>query len=272
MPVNLGEALALARGRIDNVDARILLREATGATAAQILAFPERGIAPEAARRFCDWLARRVAGEPVAHLLGGREFYGRPFRVVPATLIPRPETELLVELALDRLQSTQAPQILDLGTGSGAIAVSLALERPDAAVCAIDYSPEALEFAQHNALALGACVDFRLGSWYAPVSERRFDLIASNPPYIAENDPHLGQGDLRFEPLTALASGPDGLNDLRHIVAQAATHLLPGRWLLLEHGYDQAEAVRLMLETAGFRAVASWRDLAGIERVSGGHL
>lgn len=272
LPVTLGDALARARGRIDPVDARILLREASGATTAQLIAFQERALAPDAARCYADWLERRAGGEPVAHILGSREFYGRPFRVSPATLIPRPDTELLVELGLHQLAGRQAPRILDLGTGSGAIAISIALECPQAEVWAVDFSPAALEIAQSNALALGARVQFQSGSWFSSLDAARFDCILSNPPYIAEADPHLSQGDLRFEPLTALASGADGLNDLCHIIHNAPEHLEDGGWLLLEHGYDQAEAVRALLEDAGFRGVHSWHDLAGIERVSGGHL
>lgn len=272
LPANLGEALALARGRIDTVDARILLREASGATAAQLIAFQERPLAPEAASLYLQWLERRLSGEPVAHILGEREFYGRSFRVSPATLIPRPETELLVELALHQTAGQPQPRILDLGTGSGAIAVSIALEMPHAQVTAVDFSPAALEVAQANALALGARVDFHSGNWFAALGPERFNCIVSNPPYIAEADPHLQQGDLRFEPITALASGADGLNDICHIIHAAPGHLEPGGWLLLEHGYDQAEAVRALLEDAGFLGVQSWHDIAGIERVSGGHL
>jgi len=271
LPATLGEALAQARGQVDTVDARILLREASGATVAQLVAFPERLLPPEAATRYAEWLARRIAGEPIAHILGQREFYGRAFRVSPATLIPRPETELLVELALHQLHRVEHPRILDLGTGSGAIAISLALESPGAEVLAVDFSPAALDIAQNNALALGAKVDFLSGSWFAPLADQRFNCIVSNPPYIAEADPHLAQGDLRFEPITALASGSDGLADLCHIIAHAAAHLEPGGWLLLEHGFDQAETVRNLLEDAGFTGVESWRDLADIERVSGGH-
>ena len=272
LPANLGEALALARGRIDTVDARILLREASGATAAQLIAFQERPLAPEAASLYLQWLERRLSGEPVAHILGEREFYGRSFRVSPATLIPRPETELLVELTLHQTAGQPQPRILDLGTGSGAIAVSIALEMPHAQVTAVDFSPAALEVAQANALALGARVDFHSGNWFAALGPERFNCIVSNPPYIAEADPHLQQGDLRFEPITALASGADGLNDICHIIHAAPDHLEPGAWLLLEHGYDQAEAVRALLEDAGFLGVQSWHDIAGIERVSGGHL
>ncbi|GAB2876534.1 peptide chain release factor N(5)-glutamine methyltransferase [Uliginosibacterium flavum] len=272
LPVNLGEALAQARGRIDAVDARVLLREASGATAAQLVAFAERALQPDAAQRYAEWLERRAAGEPIAHILGRREFYGRPFRVSAATLIPRPETELLVELALHQLNRVEHPRILDLGTGSGAIAVSLALECPGAEVYAVDFSPAAIEIAQNNAMALGAKVNFLSGSWFSPLAGQYFDCIVSNPPYIAEADPHLAQGDLRYEPITALASGSDGLADLCHIITHAPAHLETNGWLLLEHGYDQAEAVRDLLQDAGFSGVHSWRDLAGIERVSGGHL
>lgn len=270
LPATVGDALAQARKCLDAVDARILLRESSGATAAQIVAFPERPISEKSAVLFLQWVKRRADGEPVAHILGTREFYGRPFHVTPATLIPRPETELLVELALDLLGPDEAPSILDLGTGSGAIAISMALEKPEASVCAVDFSPAALDVAERNALSLGAKVEFLAGDWFAPVTERRFDCILANPPYIAEGDPHLQQGDLRFEPITALASGQDGLEDLCRIIMDARDHLLPGGWLLLEHGYDQAETVRVLLQDAGFCGVRSWQDLADIERVSGG--
>lgn len=268
LPTTLGEALALAAGRIDVVDARVLLREAAGCSAASILAFPERALDAAAAQRFCDWLSRREAGEPVAYLVGYREFYGRDFRVTPATLIPRPETELLVELTLEKLADLAAPRILDLGTGSGAIAVSLALELPAAKLLAVDVSADALAVAAENAERLGAPVRFRFGSWYEPLADERFDLIVSNPPYVAAGDAHLSQGDLRFEPVSALASGVDGLDDLRLIVAQAPRHLVAGGYLMLEHGYDQAEAVRGLLSAAGFIEVGSYADLAGIARVS----
>lgn len=271
LPATLGEALDLARGRIDRFDARVLLREAAGVTASTLVAYPERALPAGQAACFVDWLQRREAGEPVAYLIGEREFFGRRFRVSPATLIPRPDTELLVERALLAVKDITAPRLLDLGTGSGAIAISLALERPDAQVCAIDYSPDALDVAQGNALVLGASVRCLLGSWFQPVQGEQFDCIVSNPPYIAENDPHLGQGDLRFEPASALASGVQGLDDIRQIIAQAAGYLAQGGSLLLEHGYDQAEAVRTLLGDQGFRDVRSWQDLAGIERVSGGY-
>ena len=271
LPATLGEALQLARGRIDSVDAKLLLREASGCSAATLIGFPERALSPDAARQFVDWLLRRENGEPVAHLLGQREFYGRMFRVTPDTLIPRPDTELLVELALARLtQST--PSVLDLGTGTGAIAISIALEFASANVTAIDASAAAFAVAQDNAKALSASVRFLHGSWFEPVAEESFDLIVSNPPYIAADDAHLGQGDVRFEPLSALVAGSDGLDDICHIVSAAPAYLQPGGSLLLEHGYDQASAVRALLSASSFIEVRSWQDLAGIERVSGGRL
>jgi release factor glutamine methyltransferase len=274
LPATLGEALQAARGRIDSVDAKLLLRTASGYSAAALVGFPERALPPDAAQRYVDWLYRREAGEPVAHLLGQREFYGRMFGVTPDTLIPRPDTELLVELALGVLKSrAHAPaDVLDLGTGSGAIAISLALDCSYANVTAVDASAAALVVARDNAGKLDTLVRFLRGSWFEPAGGERFDLIVSNPPYIAANDVHLGQGDVRFEPLSALVAGGNGLDDIRHIVSTAPAHLKAGAWLLLEHGYDQAGAVRALLSAQGFAEVQSWQDLAGIERVSGGRL
>lgn len=268
LPATLGEALALARGRIDAVDARVLLREAASCSAASLVAFSERALAPEAAARYVDWLARRAAGEPVAYLTGYREFFGRDFHVTPATLIPRPETELLIELVLEKVRDAAAPRIVDLGTGSGAIAVTLALEIPTSQVTAVDASAAALAVAADNAARLGAQVRCLHGDWLAPCAGERFDFIVSNPPYVAEQDAHLSQGDLRFEPRSALAAGADGLDDIRRILAAAPASLLPGGCVLLEHGYDQSQAVRTLLREAGFSDVASHADLAGIPRVS----
>lgn len=217
-------------------------------------------------------LTRRLAGEPIAYLVGAREFYGRPFEVSPAVLIPRPDTELLVELALAHAPPGQAVEVLDLGTGSGCIAVTLALERPLARVTALDRSPAALAVARRNAARLDAHVEFLSSDWFAALGGRRFDLIVSNPPYIAAGDPHLSRGDIRFEPLAALAAGGDGLDDLRRLTATAGAHLKPGGALLLEHGYDQADAVQALLRASGFPRPRSWTDLSGIRRVSGGHL
>ncbi|WP_141059559.1 peptide chain release factor N(5)-glutamine methyltransferase [Stenotrophomonas rhizophila] len=218
-------------------------------------------------------LARRVAGEPVAYLLGHRGFWTLDLAVSPATLIPRPETELLVELALARLPVDTALAVADLGTGSGAIALALASERPQVDVTATDLSTAALDMARGNAARNGlARVRFVQGAWFAPLQGMRFDLIASNPPYIASNDPHLQQGDLRHEPATALASGIDGLDDIRLIVAGAGAHLLPGGWLLIEHGWDQGAAIRTLFEHAGFEQVHTERDLEQRDRVTRGCL
>lgn len=211
---------------------------------------------------------RRCQGEPVAYIVGQREFYGRPIRVSPATLIPRPETEHLVEAALQR--APQNARVLDIGTGSGCIALSLKLERPDLMVTAVDVSAAALGIARANAAELNAEVEFIESDLFTALDGRRFDLIASNPPYVPEADEHLSQGDLRFEPPNALASGPDGLDAIRLIVDQAKAHLAPGGWLLFEHGYDQGEAVQDLLKAAGYGEVFLEQDLAGQPRVSGG--
>lgn len=214
-------------------------------------------------------LARRIAGEPVAYLTGRRSFWTLELEVNADTLIPRPETELLVELALARLPDAEKINVADLGTGSGAIALSLAQERPRAWVIATDASAGALAVAKRNALSHGiGNVEFRQGSWFAPLSGERFDLIASNPPYIAVDDPHLQQGDLRFEPATALSSGSDGLEDIRDIVAHAGEHLVAGGWLLLEHGLEQGAAIRGLLEIAEFVEVETAQDLEMRNRVT----
>ena len=217
-------------------------------------------------------LARRLAGQPIAYLTGTREFYGRPFQVSPDVLIPRPDTELLVERALARIPPDRAMDVLDLGTGSGCIAITLALERPLARVTAVDRSVAALAVARRNADKLNAHVEFLTSDWFAALSGRNFDLIVSNPPYIAAADPHLARGDVRFEPLAALAAGLDGLDDLRQLTAAACAHLKPGGALLLEHGYDQADTVQALLRKHGIHHPESWADLSGIRRVSGGEL
>jgi release factor glutamine methyltransferase len=218
---------------------------------------------------FHTLLARRVAGEPVAYITGQWGFWTLQLEVTPATLIPRPETELLVEQALARLPADQPRAIADLGTGSGAIALALASERPLAQVLATDFSAQALAVATRNAARnTVANVAFVQGAWYAPLQGRRFDLIASNPPYIASDDPHLARGDLRFEPATALASGHDGLDDIRLIADGATAHLLPGGWLLLEHGWDQGAAIRALLQQAGLNEVETVQDLEQRDRVT----
>lgn len=254
-----------ARGEV-----QALLQTALGVNRAYLLAHPERVLTEQEFSRYQASLQRRLQGEPLAYILGEREFFGLSFKVTPATLIPRPDTELLVELALARI-TTAGCRVLDLGTGSGAIALAIAHVRPDAEVIAVDASETALSVARENASRLQIRnVCFVISDWFSALSGQRFDLIVSNPPYIAENDRHLAQGDLRFEPATALASGSDGLQDIRHIISEAGAHLAAGGWLMLEHGYDQAEQVRALLLKAGFKNIRSDKDLAGIERVSGG--
>jgi release factor glutamine methyltransferase len=255
---------------LDPLENRILLCHATGLSRVQLITQGDRPLGADEAARLTDLVTRRLQGEPIAYIVGKREFFGLDFQVGPAVLIPRPDTELIVELALGLLPA-HAPRLLDMGTGSGAIAVAVAHTRPDADVTALDVSPDALAVAQANAAANGARVRFLASSWFdALAADATFDVIASNPPYIAAGDAHLAQGDLRFEPVGALTDHADGLSALRTIVAGSPHHLVPGGWLLLEHGYDQAAAVRTLLADAGFTEVQSWQDLAGIERVSGG--
>ena len=263
---------------LPRAEARRLLASLTGQPLTWFMAHGDDPTDPNTATRFQTLAERRRAGEPLAYLLGQQEFYGRPFTVSPAVLIPRADTETLVETALEQLlllrqqRRTVPLSLLELGTGSGIIAITLALEAPDTGVHAVERSPEALAMAQQNAKALGAHrIHWHAGSWWqALASPRRFDLIVSNPPYIAAHDHHLQQGDLRFEPPQALAAGPDGLDDLRIIIGGAPAHLTSGGWLLLEHGYDQEAPVQALLRDAGFAEVFTRRDLAGQPRVSGG--
>jgi len=248
-------------------DVEILLAHVLGKPRSYFVAWPEAVLSAGEVAAFEALLARRVAGEPVAYLLGSRGFYGLDLAVSSAVLIPRPETELLVEAALARLPSLSC-RIADLGTGSGAIALALAHERRDAQVVAVDVSPQALAVAQANAQALGLNVDFRLGSWCDGLAGGVFDIIVSNPPYIREDDPHLNQGDVRFEPALALASGADGLDAIRAIIACAPTHLKTEGWLLFEHAYNQAGNVANLMRAAGFGAVESLLDLQGHARVT----
>jgi len=270
IPVAAGLTLGALQRQplLDPVDQRILVCHALGITRTALITQSERVLSASEAARIAQLLQRRADGEPVAYIIGSREFYGLQFETTPAVLIPRPDTELLVELALERLPPRG--RALDLGTGSGAIAVALAHTRPDAALTALDLSPDALAVAQRNAARNGAQVRFLHSDWFAAVGGERFDLIVSNPPYIADGDRHLGEGDLRFEPSAALTDFADGLSALRQLVDGAPRHAAPGVWLLMEHGYDQADAVRRLLADAGYGEVQSWRDLAGIERVSGG--
>lgn len=253
------------------IDARVLLQQALGVTHAHLITHSERTLTDEEQALVRASFERRIGGEPVAYILGRREFYGRDFLVSPAVLIPRPETELLVQHALARMHAMAAPRVLDLGTGSGCIAITVALEHPGAAVVAVDASIEALRVANANARSLGAAnISFAAGSWFGGIGKEVLDLIVSNPPYVAATDPHLTAGDLRFEPRSALASGSAGLDDISAIVAAAPTHLRRGGWLLLEHGWDQAEDVADLLFRAGFEDRFLDRDLAGRPRVSGG--
>lgn len=268
--MKLGEAIVGARQLIPAAEARLLLRHAASATATEIAAHPEREMAPGQVPLFMSLVARRAAGEPIAYLVGSREFYGREFKVTPAVLIPRPETELLVEVALAKVSRGSTPRILDLGAGSGCVAITLALEL-GCEVTAVDVSSEALSVARENAERLGARVTLIESDWFSAI-EGRFDLIVGNPPYVAEGDPHLSAGDLRFEPMGALACGADGLSAIRRILAEASAHLAPGGWLFLEHGYDQAEAMRTLLAEGGFGNIEQHQDLAGIVRISGGVL
>jgi release factor glutamine methyltransferase len=259
------------QSKLDALDNRVLLCHALGVNRIALITQSERVLTAEESQRFAALVQRRLDGEPIAYIVGQREFFGLPFEVNEAVLIPRPDTELLVELTLDRLPAQG--RVLDMGTGSGAIAVSLAHTRKDADVTALDVSPDALAVARRNAANNGARVTFLQSDWYGALQDAEpFDVIASNPPYIASGDRHLSEGDLRYEPVGALTDHADGLSALRIIIAGAPQHLKPQGWLLMEHGYDQSEAVRALLTEAGYAEVQSWPDLAGIERVTGGRL
>jgi len=255
---------ALRTAAVDARDARLLLAAASGFSEASVVAYPERSLSEETEARFRSYIERRRQGEPVAYILGRKEFYGLELAVNPAVLIPRPETELLVELALQRAFSS----IVDLGTGSGAIALAIKRQRPEARVVAVEASAAALAVAQRNAVKHGLEIEFRHGRWLEPLAGERFDLILANPPYVAEADPHLGE--LGFEPLGALVSGHDGLDAIREITREAPRHLSPGGWLLIEHGMGQDREVRALLSQAGLEEVDSCPDLARIPRVAGG--
>ncbi|WP_340666126.1 HemK/PrmC family methyltransferase [Rhodocyclus gracilis] len=314
LPATLAEAWRHASAQIGRLDARLLVEHVADCSHTALIADPQRPLPVAAAERLLRLIARRQGGEPLAYLTGQTGFYGLEFAVSPAVLIPRPDTELLVDLARTlaaggdllaqassvnasaqpadgslgaALASVAGPvpsaaasgavarearplRVLDLGTGSGAIAVALAVHLPHARVQAVDRSAAALEVARANAARHAAPVAFALGDWFSPLADECFDIVVSNPPYIAAGDVHLQQNGLPFEPPEALSDGGDGLECLRAIIAGAPAHLRNDGWLLLEHGYDQAAAVRALLTAAGFVDVASWRDLGGIERVSGG--
>ncbi len=264
--------LAAATSRLgDRVDAEALLLHVLGQPRSWLFAHADDVLDTDVQTAFEALVARRMAGEPVAYLIGRRGFWTLELEVTPATLIPRPETELLVELALERLPRDAAASVADLGTGSGAIALAIASERPHVRVLATDASADALAVARHNAQRLGiGNVRFAQGDWLAPLAGERFALIVSNPPYIEAADPHLAQGDLRYEPAAALASGADGLDAIRRIVADAPAHLDAGGWLLFEHGWNQGDAARALLRAAGYAQVFTAQDLEARDRVSGG--
>lgn len=261
----------LAAATLPRNEARMLLQHICGYTAAQLITRNNDTLTAAQLAELDNLTRRRTAGEPMAYLLGSREFYGRRFAVSPDTLIPRPETEHLLEAALFRLP--ERGLLLDLGTGSGIIAISAKLERPDAQVFAADISSGALAIAQRNAAELGADVQFAQGSWFDAVQtfrlpEHGFDIIAANPPYIEAHDPHLSQGDLRYEPITALTDFADGLSHIRTLTAQAPQWLKPGGFLLLEHGFDQGQAARHIMQSNGFGQIETLPDLAGLDRVT----
>lgn len=251
-------------------DARALMRAVLNVDNAFLVAHPGHLLTALQLERFRAVAARRRTGEPVAYLTGEREFYSLAFKVTPAVLIPRPETELLVEAALARLPENAEARVLDLATGSGCVAIAIARHRPRARVTATDVSPEALAVARENATEHQARIEFIQSDWFASLSGRRFDLIVANPPYIALEDPHLAQGDVRFEPRLALLAGPRGLDGIEALVQQAPDYLSASGSLLFEHGYNQESCARVLLEAAGYEEIFTLRDLAGHPRVSGG--
>ena len=284
-------AAILKTAPLEPLENRLLIMHALGLTRTQLITQDQRNVDAQQAEQLTQLFRRRMDGEPIAYILGEREFFGLMLEVTPAVLIPRPDTELLVELALERLTDAQPGRnithqsVLDLGTGSGAIAIAIAAMRPHVEVTAVDVSIEALAVARRNAARHLASRSGKFNlvhsDWYAALNTsdaigkstpERFDLIVANPPYIVEGDRHLSQGDLRFEPLNALTDHADGLSALRIIANKASDHLHQGGWLLMEHGYDQAEAVVALLHALPFEAIQSWQDLAGIARVSGGRL
>lgn len=255
-------------------EAQLFLQQVLKVNRAWLIAHADDVLDAEPYKAFEDLLARRLAGEPVAYILGEREFFGLKLKVTPDTLIPRPDTETLVEAALAKIPNNNTEfKVLDLGTGTGAIALAIASERSLSKITALDASSAALKVAQENALTLKINnVQFVLSDWFSALSGQKFDVIVSNPPYIEQDDIHLSQGDVRFEPLSALASGQDGLDDIRHIIQHAPHYLKPSGWLMFEHGYNQAQQVAALLNDAGFSEIAYALDLAGIQRATFGRL
>jgi release factor glutamine methyltransferase len=275
--MNIKTLLAEATNRLSGdeaaLEAQLLLQHVLNVNRAWLIAHQNDALQPNTHAAYRALINRRVNGEPIAYILGVREFYGLNLKITPATLIPRPDTETLVDTALAKIPLQKNSTICDLGTGTGAIALAIAKHRPHAFVTAIDASQAALDVAVENAQNLEIPnINFVLSDWFSVLKDERFDFIVSNPPYIEANDTHLTQGDLPWEPISALASGQDGLSDIRKIIHQAPQHLNPQGWLLLEHGYNQAEQVAALLKQAGFTEISHSQDLAGINRVTLGHL
>ncbi len=269
----IGEAWRQASRRIDRLDARLLVQHVAGCTHADLIARPEHEMSAEQASRFEELVRRRENEEPLAYLVGSAWFFGLEFSVTSAVLIPRPDTEVLVNVAAEKAGALGYSDIVDLGTGSGIIAILIARLCPQAQVTAVDVSAAALDVARANAQRHGARVRFLEGDWYDPLGDGYFDIIVSNPPYVVAGNPYLQQNGLPFEPQEALTdgvAGGDGLACIRRLIDGSSAHVRSGGWLLMEHGYDQAVEVRRLLVEAGFGNVASWKDGAGIERVSGG--
>jgi release factor glutamine methyltransferase len=277
LETHIKSLLADAVSRLNNdeaaLEAQLLLQHVLNVNRAWLIAHADDQLNSVDEANFKALVTRRLAGEPIAYILGQREFYGLTLKVTPDTLIPRPDTETLVDAALAKIEVHLALSICDLGTGTGAIALAIAKNRPQAHVTAVDFSEAALSVAQENAQRLGIHnITFVKSDWLNALTNQRFNVIVSNPPYIESADAHLSQGDLRFEPRNALASGEDGLDDIRHMIAQAPAHLAPNGWLMLEHGYNQAPQVARLLQQAGFVEVTHALDLSGIQRVTLGCL
>lgn len=254
-------------------EAELMLCRVTGLTRTQLRTYPEKDVSDTQQKQLSAWVQRRSQGEPLAYILGDTEFYGLKLSVTPDTLIPRQDTELLVDAALELIPERAPWTVLDMGTGTGAIAIAIAHNRPIAQVTALDASKAALAVAQDNACGLRLpSIRFIHSDWFSALGQQRFDVIISNPPYIAQNDPHLQATSLPYEPMSALTSGVDGLDDIRLLVQQAPRHLNSDGWLLLEHGYDQGAAVRHLMQSAGFSAIATHRDYGNNDRITLGQL
>lgn len=262
------QELTLAGFESAKIDVFALLCFVIEKPSSYLYTWPEKELTTEQESQFHTLLSRRLAGEPVAYLIGEREFWSLPLKVSPATLIPRPDTECLVELALEKVAASNAPRILDLGTGTGAIALALASELPHAQITGIDFNSDATQLAQSNALRLALECRFLTGNWFEPLDNERFDLIVSNPPYIDESDPHLEQGDVRYEPLTALVAPNKGLADIEHIIMTARTFLNKGAYLLIEHGYNQGLCVTKLFERYNYKQIATHKDYGGNDRMT----